>query len=131
MAMIDERHVEWRVIARLSELLRTPPTVEHDVTLTYSLFTSILCWVCERIRDPHHEIGRSLWGALRDERAFDLPWLIDDIPRECRLKGPEPVEALPVSVFLVGLRNAVAHGDDRKVTPLHVVVEGRADTRRH
>jgi len=40
MAIIDEEHVEWRVVARLHELLKGPPETEHDVTLTYSLFTA-------------------------------------------------------------------------------------------
>ena len=30
MAMIEEQHVEWRVVARLKELLERQPEAEHD-----------------------------------------------------------------------------------------------------
>ncbi len=40
----------------------------------------------------------------------------------------DPLLTLPASVFLVSLRNAIAHGDDRRVAPLHMRGKG-ADRR--
>ena len=125
MAMIDERHVEWRVVDRLRELLDRQPEADHDVTLTYALFTAILCWACQRMRDKGRPLA--IWDSLRRERAADHPWGVIGLPAE--MVGDGPLETLPASVFLVGLRNATAHGDDRAVSPLHIGVEGRADRR--
>jgi len=127
MAMIDERHVEWRVVARLRELLDRQPEAEHDVTLTYSLFTAILCWTCQRMRDN----GRSLpiWKELGRERAADQPWGVRDLHPDKLEAGTRDLDALTGSAFLVGLRNAMAHGDDRTVRPYHTGREGRPDRR--
>jgi len=133
MAMIDERHVEWRVVARLRELLEELPPTTHDVTLTYSLFSTILCWVCQRIRDEKHEVATSVWTAFERELAFDHPWDLSDIrisiDQKAVTEGTLQISTLPVSVFLVGLRNAAAHGDDRKVRPHHIGKAGRPDRR--
>jgi hypothetical protein len=129
MAMIDDRHVEWRVVARLRELLEELPPTTHDVTLTYSLFSTILCWVCQRIRDREHDAATSVWAAFERELAFDQPWGLSDIDRRAVTEGDLHISTLPVSVLLVGLRNAVAHGDDRKVRPHHIGDVGRPDRR--
>jgi hypothetical protein len=129
MAMIDDRHVEWRVVARLRELLKELPPTTHDVTLTYSLFSTILCWVCQRIRDREHDGATSVWAAFERELAFDQPWGLSDIDRRAVTEGDLHISTLPVSVFLVGLRNAVAHGDDRKVRPHHIGKAGHPDRR--
>ena len=128
MAEIRDEHVEWRVVARLRELLKELPSAEHDVTLTYSLFSTVLCWTCQKIRSGEADATHSVWEKLEQEGAFDAPWLLSSQNVEV-VKSGESVNALPASVFLVSLRNAIAHGDDRRVRPLHHGVKGKADRR--
>lgn len=127
MAEIRDEHVEWRVVDRLRELLEKLPDTPHDVTLTYSLFSTILCWTCQRIRAKDR--ARAIWKSLSAERAADADWglLVQITPTE-RSAGIEPLSDLPASRFIVALRNATAHGDDRKVAPLHIAERG-ADRR--
>ena len=128
MAAIRDEHVEWRVVARLRELLEQLPPAEHDVTLTYSLFSTVLCWTCQRIRSGNADAAGSVWETLKQDRAIEAPWLLGDLKAEVVETG-EPVEGVPASVFLVSLRNAIAHGDDRRVRPLHHGEKGKADHR--
>jgi len=128
MAEIREEHVEWRVVARLHELLKQLPDTDHDVTLTYSLFSTILCWTCQKIRSGESDAAHPVWQNLKQERAIDAPWLLSDLKMEVIDVG-ESIEALPASVFLVSLRNAIAHGDERRVRPLHHGEKGKADRR--
>jgi hypothetical protein len=129
MAEIKDWHVEWRVVDRLRALMKELPDTRHDVTLTYSLFTTTLCWACQRIRDPQHDAAASIWTKLQDERAFDPMWGLGDIKLEPLAEGDLTLSSLPASDFLVGLRNATAHGDDRQVKPLHIGKVGLADRR--
>lgn len=128
MAEIRDEHVEWRVVDRLRELLEKLPDTPHDVTLTYSLFSTILCWTCERVRASDR--ARTIWQALSEDKAADADWgLLSQIRPIERSAGMAPLSELPASRFLVALRNATAHGDDRKVEPLHIA-EGRGADRR-
>jgi hypothetical protein len=129
MADIKEAHVEWRIVDRLRDMLDRPPGVDHDETLAYSLFTTILCWTCQRIRDDGHEVAFSVWGQLQRERAMDHPWSLADLNPQRLAEGALPLSSLPAHIFLVGLRNAGAHGDDRKVRPRHVREGGGANRR--
>ena len=128
MAEIRDKHVDWRVVARLHELLKQLPDTDHDVTLTYSLFSTILCWTCQKIRGGEAHAAHPVWQKLKQERAFDAPWLLRGQNVEVVEVG-ESINALPASVFLVSLRNAIAHGDDRRVRPLHHGEKGKADRR--
>ena len=125
MAMIDDGQIEWKVVARLRELLDRPPEAEHDVTLAYSLFTGILCWTCQRMRDKGRPLA--IWTGLQQELAADHPWGLLGLHPQVVLPGD--LTTLPASVFLIALRNATAHGDDRTVKPLHTGVRSRADRR--
>ncbi len=128
MAEIREEHVEWRVVARLHDLLKELPSADHEVTLTYSLFSTILCWTCQKIRSGEADAAHHVWETLRQERALAAPWLLGGLRMEVIEVG-ESIDALPASVFLVSLRNAIAHGDDRRVRPLHHGLKGKADRR--
>jgi len=127
MAEIRDEHVEWRVVDRLRELLTQLPDSPHDVTLTYSLFSTIVCWTCQRIRAKDH--AGTIWQALSREMASDADWgLVSQIKPVGEGAGADLTE-LPVDRFLLGLRNAVAHGDDRKIRPWHAV-EGHGPNHR-
>jgi hypothetical protein len=128
MAEIRDEHVEWRVVDRLRELLEKLPDSPHDVTLTYSLFSTILCWTCQRMRAKDR--ARLIWEALSEEKASAADWgLLGQIEPTAKGAGAEPLSDLPASRFLVALRNATAHGDDRKVEPVHIA-DGRGADRR-
>jgi hypothetical protein len=55
-------------------------------------------------------------------------------PADCRSGrhnvAPHGWERRPANQFLVGLRNATAHGDARNVKPFNLCVRGRADVER-
>jgi len=125
MAMIDDGHVEWRVVARLHELLERLPKTEHDVTLTYALFTSTICWTCQRLRETKSS-GRhqDIWSEIDSEKASDSRWRIDQLRPQLIEPGSLPLDDLPASWFLIGLRNGVAHGDHRNVVPHHMAEHG-------
>jgi hypothetical protein len=55
MAEITKVHVEWAVVGRLRLLLEETPHKKFNVTQSYALFTSILCWVLQHIRTPDKE----------------------------------------------------------------------------
>lgn len=128
MAEIRDEHVEWRVVDRLREILEKLPDTSNDVTLTYSLFSTILCWTCQRMRANDH--AGAIWKALSGEKAADADWgLLDQITPTESSAGVAPLSDLPASRLLIALRNATAHGDDRKVKPLHIA-NGRGADRR-
>ena len=133
MTKISERHIEWATVARMRDML---PSVRRDfeVTQTYTLFTGILCWTMQRIRwkQDTTEIAQHM-SSLRlrlEEIAFS-----EFVPR----LRPRPAPAnstidIPYNDFsafdqtgkhgnalsvLAALRNAVAHGDARRVSPLN------------
>jgi hypothetical protein len=119
MGAIIDSHVEWSVVSRLREVLDRPPDAEHDVTLTYALFTSTLYWTCERLRETT-VAGRhqDLWSELGREIAVQSPWNIDQLePKAIAARSPD-LGTLPARCLLVGLRNGIAHGDHRTVLPL-------------
>jgi len=133
MAEIRDEHVEWRVVARLRELLEKLPDSPHDVTLTYSLFSTIVCWTCQRLRDDAEGGHKRVWQKLCSSLASDDPWHFDvsnatsvRIPEE----AAEDARQLPTGRFLIGIRNAIAHGDHTLITPHHLpVAPGKADHR--
>ena len=104
---------------------------DYKVTHTYALFTTILCWVMQRIRtNGAGRIDRraqSVLGTLENELISDQPWgiwtigandqqLVQDIPR----RGPFPeFDGFTAARFLTALRNATAHGDARNIRPVN------------
>ncbi|MGE0210521.1 MAG: hypothetical protein AB7S41_02405 [Parvibaculaceae bacterium] len=133
MTQITHDHVEWAVVGRLRLMIETEPHPTFNVTQSYSLFTTILCWVMQRIRIQTHEVrpaahrqgtddrkARALFAKLDKEAAAAEPWLlpITSIERiavlgERRLSVPpsQGFEGHSVGRVLVNLRDAVAHGD--------------------
>jgi len=127
MAIISDDHVEWMVVHRLGELLERPPQSPHDVTQTYSHFSSILCWTCQRMRAPDQV--DLIWQGLSAELATNEFLKLEQVELELRgSPATHDLSTLPASRFIVALRNAVGHGDDRRIRPLHNAVSG-ADRR--
>lgn len=126
MTEITEEHLEWATVNRMRQMLADV----HDgykVTHTYALFTSILCWVIQRIRAaeiaPVDRAARQLLGQLHEERATRAPWNLNaehlrdfEFTRE---SGVQTLADLPASALLIAVRNAVAHGDGRTVCPIN------------
>ena len=131
MTAITDDHVEWAVVNRLQKMLEDPdpPHRQFNVTHTYALFTSILCWTLQRMRaDDANQPFASLLQKFQGEKVRDAPWHIkveqsEVVPMtEASRLG---VGAFPefadrsAAQFLIDLRNGVAHGDDRVVKPYH------------
>jgi hypothetical protein len=133
MTEITKDHVEWAVIGRLRLMLEEPPHHPFSVTRTYSLFTSILCWVMQRIRirpeeavSKDDEIVRHLFKRLEGTLVVADPWRVSMTARieyngETKIPAPAPegFETHTVERFLINLRDAVAHGDARNVAPFN------------
>lgn len=51
MVEIRTEHVEWAVVDRLGQMLdEVPPPSEFNVTHSFALFSSILCWTLQHLR---------------------------------------------------------------------------------
>jgi hypothetical protein len=137
-------HVEWAVVDRLRQMLEEPPHEKFNVTQTYALFTTVMCWVVGRIRVTEKEIRSAPEGLrsrinnelaaeilreLSDQRIDEEPWAIQltksrrnaqvgtvDVLAPLHFSG----EHLFAERFLINLRDAAAHGDARNVKPFHV-----------
>lgn len=133
VAEIRDEHVEWRVVDRLRELLEKLPDTEHDVTLTYSLFSTIVCWTCQRLRDEAVGPHQMVWQKLCNGLASADPWHFDvSKATQIRIPSEAAVDASLLSPgrFLIGVRNAIAHGDHTRIRPHHLpVMPGGADRR--
>src|SRR5215475_12986726 len=141
MTQITDAHVEWAVVGRLKRMLEEPPAVSFNVTHSYAVFTSILCWVMQRIRIRVSEIdstldeaAASLFQRLRREPITDQPWRIYSGPDDrlarigsisARVPAPINFAEHTAERFLTNLRDATAHGDARTVLPFHVEKAGR------
>lgn len=136
MTEITKDHVEWAVIGRLRLMLEEPPHQTFNVTQTYALFTSILCWVMQRIRiktsdifTKEDKIAHDLFKKLEDAPIDADPWRIVSAQAErierirakaVRVPAPQGFEERTAARFLINLRDATAHGDARKVEPFNI-----------
>ena len=87
MTQITNDHVEWAVVGRLRLMLEEPPHKTFSVTETYALFTTVLCWVLQRIRTKAHEIktvddkiAHNLLRKFEGTAIADDPWLVHVVP---------------------------------------------------
>ncbi|WP_458722302.1 hypothetical protein [Shimia sp. W99] len=112
------------------------PSVRRDfeITQTFSLFTGIVCWTMQRIRwkEDNTEIAQSMSdfrSRLKDITFAEFaPGLR---PRPAPANSADDMPFNDLSAFnrtgqhknalsvLVALRNAVAHGDARRISPLN------------
>ena len=138
---IREEHREWATVHRMREML-SGVRGEFEVTHTYSLFGSILCWTMQGLRPDDHERGR-VSDALRDcameIAALPIGRFLHVQPREINnaaIGASRGTNMLPLNSFhdfhdpktgkqfrafrcLKALRNAVGHGDAKRVTPVN------------
>lgn len=135
MTLILKDHAEWAVVDRLGQMLLEADQSPFEVTQTYALFSSILCWTVQRLRSPHSEIdgvaiaARQLWNVWKQQDIASDPWCIWTDPSDrnflangktIKVPNPSNFEDHDAARFLENLRNAVAHGDARTVQPFNV-----------
>jgi hypothetical protein len=130
MGMITDEHMEWATVHRMREMLVNVHD-DYKVTHTYALFTTILCWVMQRVRaggqDHINQRARALFQELQNEQISDAPWSIwtdaghhHHDARRFRPVGPFPeFQGFDAARFLTALRNATAHGDARNIRPFN------------
>lgn len=108
----------------------------YNVSHTYALFASILCWTLQRIRPPRtrppspsqlQKRAWKLWESLDSSIEIELcPWFIattdTDLVRGLAIQYPQGYRPT-IGKTLVALRNAVAHGDGRIVKPYNQLSE--------
>jgi hypothetical protein len=133
---ITNDHVEWAVVDRMRIMLEQPPHPTFNVTNTYALFATVLCWVMQRIRSRDNnsrddQTAREVFEKLSNAEVKDDPWRIHVTPIRHRVligsasvwvPAPSNFEEHKVADFLINLRDATAHGDARKVSPFNVPV---------
>jgi hypothetical protein len=127
---ITDEHLEWATVDRLREMLAAV-NEDYKVTNTYALFTAILCWVAQRIRaqgnGPIDVRARALYDEIARERAVDPPWGLTAEGEHPQLldfnfterSEVQNVAEIRMTDLLIALRNAVAHGDARKILPIN------------
>ena len=131
MGQIPQQHAEWAVVDRLRQMLQDPEG-PYLATQSYALFSTILCWVMQHVRmkkDDQSTNGdraaSALLDALEQEPIGGDPWAVWTAPAE-RI-GDRGVPVPPTEGFenhtaarlLRNLRDAMAHGDARKVLPFN------------
>ncbi|MDD7911969.1 hypothetical protein PUV47_18715 [Pseudovibrio exalbescens] len=112
MVEIPKHAFEYETVRRLGDMLRTTKE-DYETTESYALFATIVCWVMQRARTRDDENGpnnvqaREVGIALQGVRISDEPWEVKRFPE------------MSAFDFFVEVRNAVAHGDARNITPLN------------
>lgn len=128
--MITDEHMEWATVDRMRQMLVNVHD-DYKVTHTYALFTTILCWVMQRVRANGNEEldhrAQTVLAALEDEPVSAEPWGIfttDADNGQSELEPPRlgpftKFDGFTAARFLTALRNAVAHGDARNIRPVN------------
>lgn len=112
MGAIFRHAEEYETVRRLAEMLTTAKE-DYKATESYALFSTIVCWVIQRARTPETQNNagdaqaRAVGKALNDVLIQDKPWCVQQFPQ------------MPALEFFILIRDAVAHGDARSVTPLN------------
>lgn len=112
MGQILEHAAEYETVRRLAEMLATVRE-DYKATETYALFATVVCRVMQRSRTPANQNcpddvqAREVGAALQRARISEAPWSV---------QGLQEMTAFD---FFIGVRNAVAHGDGRKIRPLN------------
>jgi hypothetical protein len=73
--------VEWAVVDRLRQMLEEAPHERFNVTQTYALFTTIVCWVVQRIRvnkikTENDKFAARIFEELSSQPIDEKPWAI-------------------------------------------------------
>jgi hypothetical protein len=138
MGGIANEHVEWAVVNRLKAMLDEPPKTKFNVTQSFALFSAVLLWSKNRTwvggneNDRPHWFGKADHAArdarerLRSTQIVDPPWHLSLTPPPNILidsPGDHPVNMdfseITAEEFVKWIRDAIAHGDGRSITPIH------------
>jgi hypothetical protein len=143
MGGIADEHVEWAVVNRLKAMLDEPPKTKFNVTQSFALFSAVLLWSKNRAwvggdnNDRPHWFGeaddaaRNVRENLRNTRIIDTPWMLSRVPPRNilieRIGNPHlgdqrintDFAETTAKDFFKWLRDALAHGDGRTITPIH------------
>ncbi|MBE0564195.1 hypothetical protein [Brucella anthropi] len=112
MGHILQHAAEYETVRRLAEMLGTTKE-KYRATESYALFSTIVCWVMQRARtttngnNPADRQAREVGIALQGSRISAEPWSINTVPE------------MTAFDFFISVRNAVAHGDGRQISPLN------------
>jgi len=135
---ISDGDYEWAAIDRMGKMLKRPHS-DFKTTSTYTNFSAILCWTVQRIRTsavtpntnlvtrqaPHGDANFTIFDGIQLSMLNEtIEGFFDKLPNASgelntlQLKdiGGQDISALS---FAIALRNAVAHGDGRKVKPVY------------
>jgi hypothetical protein len=126
MGGIAAEHVEWAVINRLKTMLNDPPETPFNVTLGFSLFSTVLLWTKNRmwVKDlavPADNHAAAARAKLGETRIVDPPWSLSR-KAPSNHGGVEvnaDFDAMSAEAFFKWLRDALAHGDGRTIKPIH------------
>lgn len=113
---ITEDQVEWAVILRLRDMLRSSEQAEHDVTLAFALFSSIICWIAQRMRTKGS--GKNDFAARQFHERMKAQ-------RFGQFGPGEPGDEQSVASAIILIRNGLAHADGSSVQPVCRTVAGR------
>ncbi len=131
MGEIRDDESDWQIVFRFAEMLKEQHP-HFNITQAYALFAPTLCWTMQRMRKLDGR-GRRLQLRLRQQSSGANPWALP-IGQNANgqtglhvLRGGEvpDLSDWPVEPFLIALRNAVAHSDNRCVVGEHELRHGR------
>ena len=138
MVEIKTEDFEWAAIDRMGKMLEQPHP-KFKTTQTYSNFSAILCWTVQRIRTspinpntdlaarqtPQGDANFEVFDAIQIAMFNDtIEGYFGRLPnasgRLNTLQHKDGNEGdISALAFVIALRNAVAHGDGRKVKPVN------------
>lgn len=138
MVEIRSEDYEWAAIDRMGKMLKCPHP-DFKTTQTYSNFSAILCWTMQRVRTlpvhpgtdlatrqpPQNDPNFSIFDAIQtDMLAKSIEAYFGPLPKATEhLNTLQTVDNsggdITALAFAIALRNAVAHGDGRKVKPVN------------
>lgn len=135
MGGIADLQVEWAVVSCLKAMLEKPPKTKFNVTQSFAVFAAIVLWTKQRAWvvgqqafTPADQAAKAFRVALKDVSIVDAPWSLSrSVPKLT------PTETNPVCLpeinadfvnmsaedFIKWLRDVLAHGDGRTISPLH------------
>lgn len=126
MGGISEENVEWAVVNRLKAMLDHPPQTDFNVTLGFSLFSTILLWTKNRMwvlasDGPADDQATAARAKLGEALIIEAPWNLSMQFPSNHAPGEVNADfaAMKASAFFKWLRDALAHGDGRTIRPLH------------
>jgi hypothetical protein len=139
MGGIANEHVEWAVVNRMKTMLDAPPQTNFNVTQAFALFTSIVLWTKNRMWVAGNAIQPKEWqlpadGLAHGARENLRGALIVDDPWKLSTRTPALIDVdaywteqainsdfteMTAESFFKWVRDALAHGDGRTISPLH------------